>query len=354
MNIVDFDKLEPKTMTTLAFFQESVNIDLLYPLLPITPMINTIQVRVSNKMKAPLCKIAGSIISVRYHGHQRGIFHKKKSFKNGITIDIATQKKNVSAKIFKTKIHLCGITSIEMAEEASNYIVQHINKVQEDLDYLSQHEEETKNVMSWLRNLKMGDPVIVVYNNTNVNRGHKIDIPTIIPKELDTKIVNILTKNIREFVLYEDFLTVTEWILTKKNVISEPLRIECIEKAMVNYNYELHFTIDPWALKQNIDGKKGFNARYENAIDRSVKIQLPYEQLHTKLIRRKDRPTCHTFMVYKSGKVTQSGPNQELMKEVYYLFLQTISEIKPLIIDNTNPNSYCEEVDEADEVELLE
>ena len=50
-----------------------------------------------------------------------------------------------------------------------------------------------------------------------------------------------------------------------------------------------------------------------------------------KSLRKKDKVPCHTFIVYKSGIVTQSGPGEELMEEVYYKFMGIIKDILPQI-----------------------
>ena len=358
----DFNNLKPKTMTALAFFQDKVNIDLLFPLLPITPTSITLPKKVSGKYKIPLSNSAGSIISVRYFGHQRGLVRPKKSFKNGITIDIATSEKNVSAKIFKTKIHLCGITSVAMAEESCQFIIQHINKIQQDLDYLLVNEKETQKVLEWVKEHAGGTNILAIDGNMNLHTGHRLQLPQIVPIGLDRQTYQILSINANDNCTTEDFIYSIKWILSQKRVIDMPLEIVCIERAMVNYNYALGFKIDPWALAQHIDGLNGFQARYENAVDRSVMIKLPYEHTSSRLIRRKDRPTCHTFMVYKSGRITQSGPNQELMSGVYYLFHDTIEELKPYIMaieNNKEPqspaivlvddNHYHEEQEDSDQ-----
>ena len=45
-------------------------------------------------------------------------------------------------------------------------------------------------------------------------------------------------------------------------------------------------------------------------------------------MRKKKKIPCHTFLVYKSGKVTQSGPIEKLNEQVYYKFLETVLSIR--------------------------
>ena len=79
-------------------------------------------------------------------------------------------------------------------------------------------------------------------------------------------------------------------------------------------------------------GKNGFHSRYNNAADHCVTISLPYDSPKRK--GKKNKPKCHTFMVYKSGIVTQSGPSIDTMRDAYYLFMETIMEIRDHIIRN--------------------
>ena len=82
-----------------------------------------------------------------------------------------------------------------------------------------------------------------------------------------------------------------------------------IAEAMVNYNYSLGFEVDRTRLNQFIDGQNGFISRYNNALANSVTIELPYDPPKgTAIKRRKNKVPHHTFLVYKSGSVTQSGP----------------------------------------------
>ena len=103
---------------------------------------------------------------------------------------------------------------------------------------------------------------------------------------------------------------------------------------MVNYNYDLGFDIDRWKLYSHINGLNGFSARYENTTDHCVTIQLPYEIPDHLLdvIVKKNKTQKHSFLVYKSGLVTQSGPCEELSREAYNLFNSTIKTLRPYIM----------------------
>lgn len=76
--------------------------------------------------KDPLPPV-GTIISLRYAGEVRGFYtpkrkpkagEKPKHMKNCIILDLVTPSKLVSVKIFSNYIHICGVKSYEMAQEA--------------------------------------------------------------------------------------------------------------------------------------------------------------------------------------------------------------------------------------------
>jgi hypothetical protein len=118
-----------------------------------------------------------------------------------------------------------------------------------------------------------------------------------------------------------------------KTIVTQPLVIDQVCTAMVNYNYDLGFDIKRYELKTRIHGLNGFFSRYYNSVEHNVTIELPYDIPNEhRLMRRKNKRPCHTFLVYMSGLVTQSGPGEELMRDAYYRFMETINQIRPYII----------------------
>jgi len=59
-----------------------------------------------------------------------------------------------------------------------------------------------------------------------------------------------------------------------------------------------------------------------------VTISLPYKTQSTDICRKRDTKLIK-FIVYHSGKVTQSGPSEELNEEAYKKFIETIDIIRP-------------------------
>src|SRR5438105_9188048 len=126
---------------------------------------------------------------------------------------------------------------------------------------------------------------------------HQIVKPSLnIPEDLDEEIVSFLLPLCDDFIYYSDLCSKLDYILAEHKVIDEPLEIQHIDEAMVNYNYSLDFEVDRDRLNQYIDGKHGFISRYNNALATSVTIELSYEPpTNTAIKRRKNKVPHHTF-----------------------------------------------------------
>ncbi len=185
-------------------------------------------------------------------------------------------------------------------------------------------------------------PIYVVITNTlKVMKVKSIIIPgeypDKYPENINSKIVNFYIKYAPDFAYHHVFCQFLDGVKEIDKVATKDLQIEMINMAMINYSYSLTMSIDRWALANYINDLNGFKARYNNVTDHSVTISLPYKQSEEKINRRKNKQTKHTFMVHKSGIVTQSGPNIELMKTAYYLFMETINEIRDFIVQKGKP-----------------
>jgi hypothetical protein len=64
-----------------------------------------------------------------------------------------------------------------------------------------------------------------------------------------------------------------------------------------------------------------------------VTIELPYK-VKDPSRKKKSKKPCHTFLVYQSGLVTQSGPDEEMMKEAYLEFMAVYEDVRDLVVKN--------------------
>ena len=154
------------------------------------------------------------------------------------------------------------------------------------------------------------------------------------PEGVDGKIANFLLDQAFDFCRHDLYGAHLDWLLSLDKIIEDKVDISNICTSMCNYNYDLGFHIKRGEVSERINGVCGFVPIYENTFDHSVKIQLPYTipEEHADKIKIKRKPK-HTFILYKGGKITQSGSCEELAKDAYILFNRVIDSIRPFIED---------------------
>ena len=82
---------------------------------------------------------------------------------------------------------------------------------------------------------------------------------------------------------------------------------------------------------KNFHGKGDFYAHFHNSTEHYVTVELPYV-VKDPSRKKKSKKPCHTFLIYQSGLVTQSGPDEEMMKEAYLEFMFVFDDIKDLVL----------------------
>ena len=344
MEIIPYEELAITTITLIMSLTNGVNTEAAFHLLPITRITIT-QTRESSKCKLPHCKIPGSILSMRYRGNTRGVIRSKSDpFKNAVTVDISTKRKNISLKLSSFSIQMCGASSREDGIEAATHVLDHLKRIQYLLNRIQTNIEGTFEIIKWIKTNTRGDPAekpnwevhpftdvtLRIYRPISDYSIVKPQIP--IPDHFDKEITTFLLSLCDDFLYHGDMCHKLDFIHNIKTIIDEPLDLKHVDEAMVNYNYSLGFEVNRANLNQYIDGINGFISRYNNALATCVTIELPYEPPSGTLIkRRKNKIPHHTFLVYRSGSITQSGPGGKLMRDAYYLFMETISQLLPYI-----------------------
>lgn len=103
---------------------------------------------------------------------------------------------------------------------------------------------------------------------------------------------------------------------------------------MYNINFNIGCYIDKEMLRSIFDSRDGFIAATDPQCRGDVLVHLPYtvEDGQRRLTKRKkSNPTKHTFTVYKTGAVTQSGPGGERGEDAYNRFFKIILDHYELI-----------------------
>jgi hypothetical protein len=154
-------------MTLVMSLTNGVNTSAAFQLLPIT-RIAIQQTRMSSKCKLPHCEIPGSILSMRHRGSVRGVIRStSESFKNAVTIDISTKKKNISLKLSPFSIQMCGASSREDGIEAATHVLNHLRNVQNILTEMQLDPTGTLEAIEWVKTQTMGEAIIKPHWVTN-------------------------------------------------------------------------------------------------------------------------------------------------------------------------------------------
>lgn len=352
---IQFKDLKITTMTIIAEINGDIGIRPTFHLLPVTK-ISLKHHRKTKKCDLPLSPIPGAILSMRYKENERemvrGIIRNdKKSFKNSITLDISTKFKNISLKISPYTIQLCGAPSREIAVEATKYIIEHLKNIKENLEYSCTHMDEYRECVEWLKENTRGienDKIIIetfVCKNIIINVEDRIvdyHIKKVIPPpNLNEKIIKFLYTYVEDMFYHSDYINKISHIPNFTSIYEGDLNIDKINEVMVNYNYNLGFIVNRDKLNELIDGRNGLYSHYDSSLVYCVTVELPYEQIldYTAKKIKKEIPH-HTFLIYSSGAVTQSGPCSStqpgrggtIMEEAFNIFMKTIEEIKSEIM----------------------
>jgi hypothetical protein len=344
MDIVPFEQLRVTTMTLVIALNSQANTEAAFLLLPIT-RINITQSRESTKCKLPHCQVPGSILSMRYRENIRGVIrNKSKAFKNSVTIDISTTRKNINLKLSPTTIQMCGASSREDGVEAVAHVINHLKYIQQVIDKMQDNIEHTNEIIKWIKDITHGDSVerpmdearkvgnINMIIRKNVMERAIVRPMVSIPDHFDVDITRFLLSLVDDFIYHGDMCQKLDLAVRIKDVIDDNLEIKHVDEAMVNYNYSLGYEVDRICLSELINGNDDFVSHFDNALDTSVTIELPYTPPANMAIKRRKNKIPHvTFLVYKSGSITQSGPGGEIMRDAYYKFMRLINKLQPHI-----------------------
>ena len=326
-----FDEMDVTTITAIVSLNGTVNIELLFSLLPIyrDPTLDVRNDR--KKVTIPYPGLPGKILSAKLGDVVRGIYKKGRPFRNSIMMDISTNYgghgKNVNLKLTTKSVHMCGPTSKSMVEDVVNHLLDSIKYCQYVIDNMDENPSLTESTVQWVLDNTKGEELF--HEGKNINRVK-------IPKEyyegypfgVDPTIADFLLELAPDYAVYSHYELQVKWAIKYKSLYEGDLSVRKIKTSMVNYNFSIGFPIDRKKLCRLFDGRDGFESRYFNATDHAVTIYLPYtipDNLKGEIRKRGERRR-HSFLVYVSGNVTQSGPHIDMNREAYNKFYDIISE----------------------------
>jgi len=288
----------------------------------------------------------------------RGLRCTGGAFKNAVTMDIVTSAKNINLKLSTAKIQMCGSTSDEMVTEAVDYLMDLIHEVCEFVEYMRSKPQESLETINMLRlqsrgpDEKIFKPNPIVPGDIILTKRETIKIPTGPWNQIDPEIYAVLGPKIAEakyhgyqYCYVEHMLDIVENLINNPEIkiADKSLGYKEVARSMVNYNYGLGFYVLNFRLQKHLsnlfnscDFYRGCISTYQNDTTRRVKISVPFdvpEEYAHKIWRNAKTKKEHTFTITTKGPVTQSGPHEDLMAEIYYKVIGAIISIRDKVED---------------------
>ena len=337
-------------------------------------------------------KDAGTIVGSKHLDKSKGIKRsKKRNFNNCVSLDVQTAIKNVNIKLSKRGIHLVGAASHRDGIRASLYVTRHLNYAQSILDKINYNEITTYQIAQTLLFIKKflkGNPIKIyqLINKFKTKSGKNVNMfddeyqikhllikdfffdDLSLPGGVCGEFLDFLIIHMSDFDYYEDYCEHVDDILKIKQIISNPISIIKSEIVMMNYNFKLGFFVDRLQLKLCIR-ELGFYVHYDPTSSYAVSVHIPYhkneilsddelnseeynfsyeneeeydfsseEENESEIMNPKEKKTNKklkakkiTFLVYKEGSVTLSGPGGDIMHQAYNMFMNAIKIMRPRI-----------------------
>lgn len=319
-----------------------------------------------------------------------------KHFKNSITLDLSLKDKNVNIKLCNSKtrqsgskMQMCGAKSLEQGMEGANEVLKKISHIQTILDRMEANPSLKQKCIDHLHRAmeEMSDPLWKYQPSTTTTipsnvlgaiqdelqwklgnlPATKQDFEKLVreyierfpevkalpnwlreslvilrnlkyiepteeeKKELDMEYVSLFLQEFEEIHSLEKFKEKISFIENVGKLYDGNLNISEVSKAMVNFNYSLGGPIDRFELMKHFNGKGNFYSHFDNSTEHYVTIELPYK-VKDPARKKKSKKPCHTFLVYQSGLVTQSGPDEEMMKEAYLEFMAVYEDGRDSVV----------------------
>lgn len=318
-----FDQLSTTLMTFIVNINGSMNKEAIYETYPVQK-VSIDQKRKKKKIKIPhFPEHVSKCISMGFGNSCRGVF--RKPFKNNASSVMCLKEKNISIKFFDDILQLTGAKSLSHVNECLYYLTKDLNDIQDELDHIQNDKEKAEKTLKWIADNLSGP-------NDMLNQLPEIaDSP-------DERIATFLLSYYSEFNRWSDYQVVLKWILETPRVISTDFSFKFCTLVMTNYNFDLGFEVNRNELVKQILLKTKFVPHYNNEVNYAVNIRLPYRRDERfRMIRKKKKEDYDfSYQIYKSGRITFSGPNPTLMRGVYDYFQGFINNTRYLI-DNKKP-----------------
>lgn len=148
------------------------------------------------------------------------------------------------------------------------------------------------------------------------------------PDDVDRRMAAFLTVSMNDHEYFLPWQKELAWLKDLKCVYTREPVMGKLQKAMMNYNFSLGFRVNRAVLATEIMRiNNSITAIFDGFALHYVLIEMQFKA-NDPDIRRKKNSGAVKFMVYQSGKVTQSGPNEHLNRVAYKRLMPILHQIK--------------------------
>ncbi len=328
-----FEDLTVTTLTIIAVSNLTINLAKLFKYFPVTEYV-VVQKKRGRKRKIQLPDPnrdlpSGSAIFLRYGPNIRGTLVKKKSkpkktkkdknfFLNSVTVEILLERnKLINIKLSNNgKFQITGCKDIKHISQALQHLMHH-------LYYMQEYTGET------IFTITESNPRVII-NIVMKNYYFSLDFG-INRYKLDKFISENDTNEFISLFEEEDKITYVNIKLPLKNV-------DDVELDQLTFDIKEMMRSNPYSVKDYTTLNRVLLEEYKK-LDKEDQSKIKRSST------KKDK--YHTFLVFQSGAIIQSGRGPE-MKDVYYKFVNLITENKDKfieIVEDIENVSYKTEID---------
>ncbi len=153
------------------------------------------------------------------------------------------------------------------------------------------------------------------------------------PAHTNKVIARFLISKIFDYPIHEPYSYILNCIYNVDSIVRGDMMYNNVKVSMIFTNFNLGFNVNLEQLYIHGDGEN-FIIIQDDDNTGFVKIQSPYiipEELKDQIKTNSRRPNVHTFLIYKNGRITQSGPHQTLNRSIHCKFVKYIYSIRDII-----------------------
>jgi hypothetical protein len=313
----------------ISYFKGTINdIESVFYALPVVKTDQPKPKRKVTKIKFVHPGLSKVLISARYKDKVRGVVRAitKAPWKHSVVVDMSEHTKNISFKISRCNLHMCGCKSVEMGVEASKMMVDHINDAQAGISLVQSNKEIADEIMrEYTKECSYVSDGIMCFDISKFTFVEEEDeIRNGVKKAIGNLLSDLspdLSKGFHSKL--SDAISKYKWALSVEPFIEEPLVYDHFVVGMVKYRFNLGFCVN---LSSIIIFVKQMDQRFLPNYFSGVrnKAVFEFECLN-------DPESKHTFSVERSGQVTHSCKVLEEIDKVFSIFIEIIGYIRKYI-----------------------